>query len=103
LCDRLCQEDRVLPSHRYSQTGEELLFDLDADPRETHTLLFDAEASARVTPWRRRLVRERRDRPEGFVEGNALVAGRPHDFLVPGHNRVRQTEDRPARGDRESG
>jgi arylsulfatase A-like enzyme len=71
----------------YSQTGEELLFDLDRDPQERHNLLFDADAEAQVTPWRRRLVQELRDRPEGFVDGDRLLAGRSHDYLVPAHPR----------------
>ena len=42
--------------------------------------------------WRRgaaRLVETLRDRPERFVEGERLVAGRPHDYLVPGRNVAR--------------
>lgn len=69
----------------YSQTGQELLFDLERDPHELHNLLLEASAEARVAPWRRRLVQALRDRPEGFVDGDVLVAGRPHDYLVPGH------------------
>jgi arylsulfatase A-like enzyme len=72
----------------YSQTGDELLFDLDADPQELHNLLFEPDAEARVAPWRRRLVGRLRDRPEGFVEGDNLVPGRPHDFMVPGRART---------------
>jgi arylsulfatase len=84
----------------YSQTGAELLFDLDHDPREEHNLLFDAGAETRVTPWRHLLVRELRDRPEGFVDDDRLVAGRPHDILVPGRNRALVADDlsRPRRG-----
>jgi arylsulfatase A-like enzyme len=68
----------------YSQTGEELLFDLDQDPQERHNLLLDADSDARVAPWRRRLIQQLRDRPEGFVDGDRLVPGRAHDYLVPG-------------------
>jgi arylsulfatase len=67
----------------YSQTGQELLFDLDADPQERHNLLFEPDAETRVAPWRRRLAQELRSRPEGFVEGDQLVPGRPHEYLVP--------------------
>ncbi|MBI3972407.1 MAG: arylsulfatase [Chloroflexi bacterium] len=68
----------------YSQTGDELLFDLDRDPQELHNLLFEPDAAAHVAPWHRRLIRELRGRPEGFTDGDRLIAGRPHDYLVPG-------------------
>ena len=42
-----------------------------------------------MAPWRGRLVEALRDRPERFVEGERLVAGRPHDYLVPGRNVAR--------------
>jgi arylsulfatase len=73
----------------YSQTGAELLFDLAADPEERHNLLTEPDGEARVAPWRGRLVEALRDRPERFVEGERLVAGRPHDYLVPGRNVAR--------------
>ncbi|MEX0885334.1 MAG: arylsulfatase [Phycisphaeraceae bacterium] len=53
-------------------TGEEQLFDLEADPHESVDLAAGAEAEARVQPWRERLVERLRDRPEGFVEGGRL-------------------------------
>ena len=67
----------------YDQTGEELLFDLDHDPQELHNLLRDAGAEERVAPWRQRLIERLRDRPEGFTDGQRLIAGRPRPFLVP--------------------
>ena len=76
-------------SHKYiwySQTGREHLFDLDADPRELHDLALDADAEARLAPWRERLVDVLRGRPEGCVEGDRLVAGRRHDTLLPGYD-----------------
>jgi arylsulfatase A-like enzyme len=63
-----------------SQTGQELLFDLVADPRELH----DRSGEVDLTPWRRRLAEQLEARPEGFVEGGRLVAGRPHRAFVPG-------------------
>ena len=70
----------------FSQTGDELLFDLAADPEERHNLLLDADASDRVAPWRARLAETLRDRPEGFVDNGRLIPGRPHEYLVPGRN-----------------
>jgi arylsulfatase A-like enzyme len=67
----------------YSQTGQEQLFDLERDPQERHDLARTADADARLRPWRRRLVAELRSRPEGFADGERLVAGRPHQQLVP--------------------
>jgi arylsulfatase A-like enzyme len=67
----------------YSQTGREHLFDLAADPQELRDLSRAPDAEARLTPWRRRLVARLRDRPEGFVDGDRLLPGRPHEVLVP--------------------
>ena len=66
-----------------SQTGQELLFDIDRTPLEEHDLLLDPGAEDRVAPWRRRLIEVLRDRPEGFTDGERLIAGRPHPDLIP--------------------
>lgn len=58
-----------------TQSGRELLFDLDEDPRENHDL--SAKRPERLNPWRRRLVDELDGRPEGFVADGKLVPGRP--------------------------
>jgi hypothetical protein len=73
----------------YSQSGREHLFDLYADPLERHDLsgaaAGGAESDARdhLERLRNRLVQQLRDRPEGFVDGDRLVPGRPHRELVP--------------------
>jgi hypothetical protein len=67
----------------HSATGDELLFDLIADPHEEHNLVATSGAAGRLSTWRRRLVETLRDRPEGFVAGNSLVPGRPHHPTVP--------------------
>jgi arylsulfatase A-like enzyme len=67
----------------YSERGDELLFDLDEDPQERRNLAATSGAAGRLATWRRRLVEELRDRPEGFVEGNYLVPCRPHGPTVP--------------------
>jgi arylsulfatase len=66
----------------YSQTGRELLFDLDRDPEERHDLLREPDADRRVAPWRQRLIGFLRDRPEGFTDGERLITGRPHRNLI---------------------
>ena len=64
----------------YSQSGREQLFDLAEDPDETR----DLAGTADLGPWRERLMDRLRDRPEGFTDGSRLIAGRPHEPMVPG-------------------
>ena len=63
-----------------SQTGEELLFDLQSDPDECH----DLTPTEDLEPWRRRLAEQVAWRPEGFSDGTSLIPGRPHRVFVPG-------------------
>ena len=70
----------------YSQTGREHLFNLDRDPQEQSDLALQTGADARLTPWRNRLVDILRDRPEGATDGRQLLAGKPHDPLLPGYD-----------------
>ena len=67
----------------YSQTGQEQLFDLLDDPCECVDLARQAQNAQRVAPWRKRLVAQLKDRPEGFSDGKKLIAGRPHEYLIP--------------------
>ena len=55
--------------------GREYLFDLDNDPHELHNLAAEAEPRAAV--WRGRLIERLKGRPEGFTDGERLIAGRP--------------------------
>ncbi|MCB1127167.1 MAG: sulfatase-like hydrolase/transferase [Verrucomicrobiae bacterium] len=57
-----------------SEDGSEQLFDLDEDPREDH----DLSKSPLADSWRRRLIERLAGRPEGFSDGNRLIAGRPY-------------------------
>jgi len=66
----------------YSQTGQEQLFDLDADPDELRDLA--RTDSPDLPKWRLRMVEQLKDRPEGFSDGERLIAGQPHEYLVPG-------------------
>jgi arylsulfatase A-like enzyme len=58
----------------FSQSGEEQLFDLVADPTEIEDR--SGQAPERVTLWRARLIHELEGREEGYVEGGALQVGR---------------------------
>lgn len=67
----------------YSQTGQEHLFNLQEDPHETHDLARSSEAETLLPPWRHRLIEFLCDRPEGFTDGTKLIAGQPHNALLP--------------------
>jgi arylsulfatase A-like enzyme len=67
----------------FSGTGAEQLFDLAADPQERHDLGRDPAATHRLARWRARMVDALADRPEGFVDGARLVAGRPVNEVLP--------------------
>ena len=74
----------------YPADGHEHFFDLTRDPHELHNAINDPEAASRVAVWRRRMLEQLRDRPEGFVDGERLVAGRPQllpDQIRPDVNR----------------
>jgi arylsulfatase A-like enzyme len=68
----------------FTQSGRELLFDLESDPGEAHNLLLDADGAEVGAVWRRRLIERLHHRPEGYAEGDQLIAGRPHPKLIPG-------------------
>lgn len=57
----------------FTQSGRELLFDLQADPQECYNLAPDRPD--RVGFWRQRLVQELAGREEGFVQNGQLVTG----------------------------
>jgi arylsulfatase A-like enzyme len=52
--------------------GQELFFDLKADPQERRNLINGKEYAKTVAVWRKRLIDELRDRPEGFVKDGRL-------------------------------
>ena len=70
----------------YTQTGVEHLFDLSTDPHETHDLAREADGEAKLEPWRRRLIGFLEGRPEGFTDGERLIAGRPHNHFLPDYD-----------------
>ncbi|UNK71252.1 arylsulfatase [Microbacterium sp. H1-D42] len=66
-----------------SASGREQLFDLVSDPGELRNRVHDDAASEALRACRDRLIADLRGRPEGFVDGDALVPGRPVQALLP--------------------
>jgi arylsulfatase A-like enzyme len=64
----------------FSQTGREQLFDIAADPYETHDLA--GERPDELAEWRSRLVSELTGREEGYVQGAELVVGRKPQAIL---------------------
>lgn len=62
----------------FSHTGEEQYFDLAKDPHELHDLLHDPDRQERIAELRNYLIQDLKDRPEGFSDGERLIAGRPY-------------------------
>lgn len=63
--------------------GSEQLFDLVADPHETHDLSADPSRAQALAGWRARLIGRLRGRPEGFTDGERLIPGRPYGATIP--------------------
>lgn len=77
----------------YPGTGREELFDLESDPAELENLVADPGCADLRLMWRRRLVEELDDRPEGFVDGGKLaVTGSSASPCLPGYEREQFTE-----------
>ena len=68
----------------FARDGREQFFDLAADPTECHDLIRSPEAADRIAAWRRRMIDELKDRPEGFTDGNTLIPGRPYPAVLVG-------------------
>lgn len=64
--------------------GREQFFDLLADPAECTDLIASPPDQPRIERWRRALIAELADRPEGFSDGARLIAGRPYPDLIAG-------------------
>ena len=65
---------------RESGTRRRLLF---SDPTECHDLALSAAPAERLNLWRKRLMDELANRPEGFTDGKNLVPGRPYPRTLP--------------------
>lgn len=66
----------------YSQTGEEQYFDLKTDPCETHNAVQDERYQERIAELRQLLIRELKDREEGYSDGRKLITGRTPLYLL---------------------
>lgn len=70
--------------------GHEQLFDLESDPEELRNRAGDPATAEALAACRALLIDDLRGRPEGFVDGDALVPGRPVQPLLDApHERVR--------------
>lgn len=59
----------------FAKDGREQFFRLTEDPQEGHDLIHEASEKECIAAWRQRLIRELRERPEGFSDGKKLIAG----------------------------
>jgi hypothetical protein len=66
----------------YSQTGQELYFDLEKDPHESHDAINDEEYTERIAYLRQKLVEELEGREEGYSDGKQLIVGRPPQTVL---------------------
>lgn len=66
----------------FTNTGEMQFFDLTDDPRECCNRIADPACAGRVAHWHAAMIAELRDRPEGFTDGHALIAGRPYPTRI---------------------
>lgn len=63
--------------------GREQFFRLEEDPMECHDLAGQSAHAKRIEHWRQLLIKELRQRPEGFSDGRRLVPGRPYSAVLP--------------------
>ena len=61
--------------------GRERFFRLVDDPNELHDLAHRPEEADRISHWRNNLIGQLLDCPEGFTDGQRLIAGRPYPLL----------------------
>ncbi len=62
----------------FTDDGRERLFRLADDPAECRDLAGVPAEAETLERWRRLLIRELADRPEGFTDGERLFPGRPY-------------------------
>lgn len=59
----------------YTQTGEEQFFDLENDPHEKVNLIDSMMYRGKINYLRNILIKELKNRPEGYSDGNKLITG----------------------------
>lgn len=64
-------------------TGAEQLFDLQHDPQERRDLSRRPERAGELSAWRRRMIEQLKDRPEGFSDGTQLIPGCAYEAVLP--------------------
>ncbi len=65
------------------EAGTEQLFDLSSDPTECTDLSNVKEFKTNLSHWRQAMITRLAGRPEGFTDGQRLIAGRPYTDLLP--------------------
>ncbi|MCX5662308.1 MAG: arylsulfatase [Planctomycetota bacterium] len=66
-----------------TKDGREQFFDLATDPNELRNLVADPAWRERAAAWRGLLIEKLKGRPEGFTDGERLIAGRPYRSALP--------------------
>jgi arylsulfatase len=64
-------------------SGKEQLFDLEKDPGELEDLARHLERSADLNEWRERMIKQLKGRPEGFSDGDKLIASCKYGPVLP--------------------
>lgn len=75
----------------FSDTDRRQYFDLERDPNELHDAIHDSEYAKRISELENCLIRELRDREEGFVRDDRLVSGVPVRAVLE-HSRRENTK-----------
>lgn len=68
----------------HAQSGQEQYFRLDRDPHELRDLIREPDAQERISSLRDLLIRSLKDRPEGFTDGQRLIAGMAYPPTLDG-------------------
>ncbi|MDX1357445.1 MAG: sulfatase-like hydrolase/transferase, partial [Clostridia bacterium] len=66
-------------------SGSEQYFDLVNDPGELHNAIQDEDAQGRIAYLRNILIKELKNRPEGFVSNGELIPGCEYGHIIPGY------------------
>lgn len=66
----------------FMESGREQYFDLAKDRNEIHDGIPDSKYQARISELRNILIRELKDREEGYVKDGELIAGRKQQNLL---------------------